>query len=413
VKIFRTLPTGRLIALIAGVVVVAVGGASIAVAARGGGSTPPPKPLADAIHDALAATKPSGVTARITFSNKLFPSGALTGQAGSALVSGASGRLWLNDSGGRLELQSDAGDVQVVWNDTELTVYDASSNTVYRATLPEHKTASSDQSTVPSVAQISDFLTKLGERVVLSDAQPSDLAGQEAYTVRVSPKHDGGLVGPLPRNVTGQPAYKVVISPKHDGGLLGAAEIAFDASRGVPLRIGIYAQGASSPVLELAATDISYGSVSSSDVEVTPPAGAKVVDLGSLTRRSGSDHGDNAAVSGLSAVQAGAGFPVVAPVTLVGLPRQDLRLVGSGDSKAAFVVYGHGLGAIVVVERAADGSGSGALSSLPTVSLDGITAHELATQLGTALMWKRDGVRFLLAGSIPTAAAEAAARALG
>ena len=385
----RTLSTSRLVALIVVVVVVAAGVAAIAVTASGGsGPTPPPKPLAQALHDSLAGPESAGVTARIKFTNKLFPSGALTGQVGSALMSGASGRLWAtNDGRGRLELQSDAGDVQVVWNDTELTVYDASSNTVYRATLPEHKTASSDQSTVPSVAQISDFLTKLGERVVLSDAQPSDLAGQEAYTVRVSPKHDGGL--------------------------LGAAEIAFDASRGVPLRIGIYAQGASSPVLELAATDISYGSVSSSDVEVTPPAGAKVVDLGSLTRRSGSDHGDNAAVSGLSAVQAGAGFPVVAPVTLVGLPRQDLRLVGSGDSKAAFVVYGHGLGAIVVVERAADGSGSGALSSLPTVSLDGITAHELATQLGTALMWKRDGVRFLLAGSIPTAAAEAAARALG
>jgi hypothetical protein len=119
-------------------------------------------------------------------------------------------------------------------------------------------------------------------------------------------------------------------------------------------------------------------------------------------------------VTGLRAVQAAASFPVVAPDTLVGLPRQDVRLVGNSDSKAALVVYGHGLGAIVVVERQAGAVGNnGAMGSLPQVSLDGVTAHELATQLGTALTWKRGEVSYVLAGSVPPAAAEAAARALG
>ena len=89
-----------------------------------------------------------------------------------------------------------------------------------------------------------------------------------------------------------------------------------------------------------------------------------------------------------------------------------MRLVG----KAVLVVYGHGLGAIVVVERAADtaaaGKSGGMLSSLPTVSLDGATGHELATQLGTVLGWQRNGVAFVLAGSLPPAAAETAARDL-
>src|SRR5439155_26507956 len=59
VRLFRTLPTKRLLVLLAGAAIVAIGGASIAVAAGGGGgSTPPPKPLAQALHDALAATKP-------------------------------------------------------------------------------------------------------------------------------------------------------------------------------------------------------------------------------------------------------------------------------------------------------------------------------------------------------------------
>jgi len=377
--------------LIVAVVALAAGGAAIAVAASGGsGSTPPPKPLAEALHDSLAGQAPDGVTARIKFTNKLFPSGAITGQVGSALMSGASGRLWAtNDGRGRLELQSDAGDVQVVWSDTEVSIYDASSNTVYRATLPADTKSSADQNGVPSVAKISDFLTKLGEHVSLSGAEPSNVAGHEAYTVRVSPKHDGGL--------------------------LGAAELAFDSSRGVPLRLGIYAQGASTPVLELAATDISYGPVPASDVDVAPPAGAKTVDLGSLTRNSSESGGGQVHVSGLQAVQAAATFPVVAPDTLVGLPRQDVRLVGNSGSKAAVVVYGHGLGAIVVVERQAQAGGgsTGAMGSLPEVSLNGVTAHELATQLGTVLTWKRGEVDYVLAGSVPPAAAEAAARALG
>jgi hypothetical protein len=97
----------------------------------------------------------------------------------------------------------------------------------------------------------------------------------------------------------------------------------------------------------------------------------------------------------------------------VGLPRQDVRLVGHGGSKALVAVYGHGLGAIVVVEYTGHSGGpTGVLGALPAVSLDGVTAHELATQLGTALTWKQGGVSFVLAGSVPPAAAEAAARAL-
>jgi len=388
VKLFRTLPTSKLIAIVIGVVVVAIGGASIAVAAGGGGPTPPPKPLADAIHDALAGTKPAGVTARISFTNKLFPSGALTGQAGSALMSGASGRLWLNDGGGRLELQSDAGDVQITWNDTKATVYDASSNTAYTFDLPAQKQATGSTDQAPSVTDITNFLTELSKHWTVSGAEATNVAGEEAYNVKVSPSHDGGL--------------------------LGSAQLAWDALNGVPLRVAIYAQGASTPALALEATDISFGAVSDSDVQVSPPAGAKVVDLSSQTSGTESGKDTGAPVTGLAAVQAAAGFPVTAPDTLVGLARRDVRLVGPADSRSALVVYGQGLGAIVVVERPKDAkqAAGGSLQALPSVTLDGVTAHELATQLGTILTWDRENVTYILAGSVPSSAAEAAARAL-
>jgi outer membrane lipoprotein-sorting protein len=379
----RTISTRSLIALVVAVLAVAVGAAAVAAAVQGGGPKPPPEPLDQAIHDALSANEPEGVTARVTFTNNLFPSGAIAGQAGSALMSGASGRLWATSDGrGRIELQSDSGDVQIIWNQQTISVYDASSNTVYRADLPASSHSSTtDQGTPPSLAEIDTFLTNLGVHWALSDAQPTDVAGQ--------------------------PTYSVTASPQHDGGLLGSLKLAWDATQGTPLRAGIYAQGATSPVLELAVNDISYGAVSSADVDVAPPANANVVDL---TTGSHSETGSTPPVTGLDAVQSAADFPVVAPDSLVGLPRKDVRLVGG---ETVLVLYGEGLGGIALVEHKADTSGPGdQLSVLPTVSLDGLSAHELATQLGTVLEWQTNGTRFVLAASMPTAAAEAAARAV-
>jgi outer membrane lipoprotein-sorting protein len=374
----RTLSTRYLVVLVVVVIAVAVGGAAIAVAAsRGGGPTPPPKPLAQALHDSLAAPEVDGITARVKFTNHLFPSGSIVGANISALMSGASGRLWLTKDGrGRLELQSDAGDAQVMWDKDTLTVYDASANTVYKLALPSTSSSqsSTDSGQAPSIDEINSFLTKLGDHADVSAV--------------------------LPTNVAGQPAYSVEVAPKHDGGLLGHLELAWDAARGVPLRVGVYAQGSSSPVLELSATDVSYGSVPASDVTITPPAGVKTVDLSAP-----SDNGKPDS----SSTQPD--FNVVAPDTLVGLPRQDTRPLGHG---AQLVVYGKDLGAIAVIERKADPGpqGNSMLSALPPISLDGLKGHELATQLGTAIEWTRDGVSFVLVGSLPPAAAESAARAL-
>jgi hypothetical protein len=373
----RTLSTRSLTVLAVAFVAIAAGGAAVAVAAsRSGDPTPPDKPLSQAIHDSLAAPHASGISARIRFTNRLFPSSSLLGANLSALMSGASGRLWLtNDERGRIELQSDAGDAQIMWSGGALTVYDASSNTVYKAKLPaSSNTSSTDSAQPPSVAAITDFLMKIADQADVSAPAPTDVAGR--------------------------PAYSITISPKHDGGLLGYAELAWDADHAVPLRIGIYAQGSSSPALELAATDISYGDVPAGDVTITPPADAKVVNLDA------EGHSDQ---SGGTATKPD--FTVVAPDTLVGLPRQDQRMLGNGGE---LVVYGKGLGAIVVVERKADAVAQGGmLSALPSVSLeDGLTAHELATQLGTAIQWTRNGVSFVLVGSLPPAAAESAARAL-
>src|ERR1700686_3180388 len=111
-KFLRPVSTRRLLASIAGLLMAVVAGSAIAVAASGNGPVPKPKRLAQAIHDALAAPKVAGITARITFTNHLIDASNLQGH--DPLLSGATGRLWLSGDRLRLELQSDNGDAQVV-----------------------------------------------------------------------------------------------------------------------------------------------------------------------------------------------------------------------------------------------------------------------------------------------------------
>lgn len=399
----RTISTSRLVAFAAALVVLAVG-VGIAQAALKSGSKPAPKPLDVAIHDALTAPTVPGVTARVHFTNHLIPAGALPEGTVSPLMAGASGRVWIaNDGRFRVELQSDAGDAQIVSDGTTLTLYDASTNTAYRVALPQRRDATTqpqtDTHTPPSLAQIDRAIAQLGDRWTLSGATPTSTAGQPTYTVRIAPKGDGGL--------------------------LGAAELAWDAGNGVPLRAAVYAAGQSSPVLELRATHVSFGPVATSDIVVPPPAGARVVDLSPSSGKGGAaDHTGAMAhakpVTGVAAVQAAVPFTLAAPDQLAGLPRHDVWLAGHGANPAAVVTYGRGLGGILVVERKArageaplgSGGGRGSLR-LPQINVNGATGSELATELGTVLSFQRGGVDYVVAGSIPAQSAETAARQLG
>ena len=408
-KFLRTVSTRRLLAMVAVLVAAIAGGTAIAVAATNTSPVPRPLPLARAIHNALAAPQVGALSARISFTNHLIDSSDLQG-ASNPILTGASGRLWLAGNQLRLELQGDNGDAQVVVNNRSFWVYDPSSNTVYEGTLPaqtgaQHKPAGGGAgNALPTVAQIQSELNQLMQHLDVSGARPSDVAGRAAYTVRVSPKHSGGL--------------------------LGDVQLAWDALRGVPLRIAVYARGDSTPVLELKATNISYGAVSASDFAIKPPAGAKVVRISaprSGASSAGSAHSKSghqaAAVTGVAAVAHHLSFPLVAPAKLVGLPRQSVTLLDWGGSPAALVTYGQNLGGIAVIEQtassagtsargASSGGGNGSGLTLPTVSINGATGQELDTALGTVVRFTRAGVSYTVLGSVPPTAADAAARAL-
>ncbi len=407
-RFLRTASTRRLLATIAGVVVAIGGGTAIAIAAQGSGPVPKPKRLANAIHDAMTAPQVRGINASISFTNKLINASELLGT--DPLLSGGRGQVWISNTGQlRLELYGDNGDPEVIVNKTSWRISDPTLQTVYEGTLPASSTKadkSGKSDALPTVAQIQADLNKLMGHINVSGAVPTDTGGQPTYTVTVSPKHAGGL--------------------------LGQAQLAWDAIKGVPLRFAVYAHGDNTnPVVEVAATGVSYGPIDPNTFNVPLPSGYKVVTV-STPAGAAADHANtkrehakkHAQVTGVKAVASQVPFKLVAPGKLVGLQRQSASLLDSGGRHGALVTYGQGLGGIVVIEQAAGATGAQKFNltngngdhakgvSLPTVSIDGATGQELDTALGTVVRFTRGGVTYTVLGSVPPTAADAAARAL-
>ena len=110
--------------------------------------------------------------------------------------------------------------------------------------------------------------------------QPSALTPQQAAQQALN------MVGPtttvsVDSNVTvaGQPAYELVLAPEDSRSLVGQVRIAIDASNSVPLRLEVFARGATSPAISVGYTAISFGAPSAADTSFTPPPGAQITTV--------------------------------------------------------------------------------------------------------------------------------------
>ena len=391
----RRISTRRLLTLCALTLVVAIGATAVAVATSGEGSKPEPKPLASAVHEALTAPEVPGISADVEFTNNLIDSSSFEG--GDPILTGADGRLWASPADGgklRLELQASpelggGNDSQLLVEGRDFELYDGTANVVYRGTLPAEKGEQGEPHGVPSVARIQTEIDRAGRHADLSGAEPASVAGKPAYTVSAAPAHDGGLLGNL--------------------------ELSWDADNGIPLRGAVYAADSDSPVLELKATDVSFEAVDPDVFEISAPADAKVVDL---APEPAGEHGKPREIVGAEAVAGAVDFDLTAPRSLAGLPRTGVRAIAVDGEQAALVTYGKGLGGIAVIQSAskperpaAAEDGAGELT-LPKVAIGDVKGEELDTALGSALWFSRGGVDYVVAGSVPPAAVEAAARGL-
>jgi outer membrane lipoprotein-sorting protein len=366
-NLLRRLPVSRLLLLCALVLGIGISATALAFA-LGTGAKPPAKPLPQAVHDALEGAQGGsvqGVSANITLSNHLLEGanladGAGGGLASSPLLAGGSGRLWVAKDGRmRIELQAQNGDTQIVYDGHTVTIYDAANNTVYRYT-PKNEGGTGSPAKpetgtqTPSVAEIEKSIADIRKHAKLSEATPTNVAGQPAYTVRIAPNEGGSL--------------------------LGGAELSFDANNGAPLRAAVYSSTNSSPVIELAATEVSFGAVPDSVFQIAPPAGAKVEELALPSGAAAQTHDKT------------------------GTAAKDAPKVSS---------HGQGISSVGVLEAQSKSSKTGSeLEALPKVKVNGLTASELRTELGTILTFERAGVRYVVAGAVAPSAVEAIARGL-
>jgi hypothetical protein len=350
---------------------------------------PPKRPLAVAIRNALTAKPVAGVTADIALSDHLIPGSSTTSRFGP--LAGATARVWAAGDRARIDLKTSTLNAQIAIGDGRLTVLDSRDHVAYVLPLSgiaKHApAAAADRHGPPSVAQIQRVLTQISQRMALSGAIPGDIAGRPEYTLRASPRRDGGL--------------------------FGAFVLAWDADHGIPLRFAIVPRGSAKPAIDITVTHIHFGPVAASQLRLRLPAGTKVDDLHrpAMSDRSHAHAGPE--ITGAAAVAAHVPFRLAAPAAIDGLRRNSVRLVGSARGAGALLVYGRGLGAIFVLEQPASGpSGAGRLSSLPRVAIGGATGHELQTTLGTLIQVTRGGVTTTVVGSRPAHTIVAAVRSL-
>ncbi len=357
---------------------------------RSGAPKPPKRSLASAVHHALAAKPVTGVTAQFTVGQHLL-TGSSTSFSSNPLAAGATGKVWFGGGRVRLVVKSQLGTTAIAYDGRRVMLYDRKHHVAYVLPVKHHAPSKDAAKThaQPSIGDINHALAKAAKFALISGAIPSNVAGQKAYSVHVSPKRNGGLFGEF--------------------------DLAWDAVHGVPLRIAVYPRGSSTAAISITVTHIHFGPVANAALSINPPAGTKMVRVHRPSQKTQAhakrQHAHAAPATGIAAVSKAVGFAVAAPSSLAGFPQGEVRSVEIGSHPAALVTYGHGLGTVFLLEQHMTAKKS-ALSSLPSASVAGIRGRELETTLGTLVQWSRGGVTYTIAGSQSAAKIMSAAQSL-
>jgi hypothetical protein len=334
---------------------------------------PPPTTLQELTLRELSGRGPGGVTARFRYVDSLVPTTNLVPDATSGgsplpLLSGADGRLWYANGRLRMEFQTEQGDTQLLLTGNRALVYDAADGTAYAAILP---TVGVPQLARSGLEGASTLLESISGDAAVSDPRPGVTGGRPAYTVRVAPTHDGGLVR--------------------------SASLAVDAETGTPLRLDLFGVGRDEPLLEFALSDVSYGDIEPSVFRLKLPFGMRPL-----------------ALRFAAPPAVGGAVPCTGPESLAGLELRTCREASrSTDVPGRVLVYGTSLSSVVVLEQPGSSDPSGGLwGLLPSVSVAGTSGRELVTGLGTVIRFVRGGITYTVLGSMPKLVVEAVARGL-
>jgi outer membrane lipoprotein-sorting protein len=278
----------------------------------------------------------------------------------------------------RLAVPESLSETDVIADGTTAWLWESTANSVTEYTLPAHRQA-------PVTAPTSAPLTpqQAAQQVLASVGKTT--------TVRV----DSNVT------VAGRPAYELVLAPKDSRSLVGQVQIAIDGRNGVPLRLQVYARGASSPAFQVGYTAIQFVTPAPAELTFSPPRGAKVSHQnlsGQAPAGSNSQPGDISTIgSGWLAVLDLPSAGLTAPSSSASAPGYG----GSGDSAAV-------LNALLGSARSVSGAwGSGRLLQTSLVSVlitDGGRVFVGAVQPGVLYAAASQATTGQAAASSPTQA---------
>jgi|SoiMethySBSTD1v2_1073268.scaffolds.fasta_scaffold545684_2 outer membrane lipoprotein-sorting protein len=276
--LFNRRPALRwLVPLVAVIGVTTAGSVAAAITASARDSLPP-RSAAQLLVDVQKAQLNDGLSGTIVQSASLgLPS--LPGLAGdqssnfSSLVSGSHTlRVWYaGPQRARVALIGQLGESDIVRNGSDVWIWSSHDNTARHLTVP----AGAGDSELKSKVTSSDE--------AMTPQQAADTA-LKAITPTTRVSTDATAV------VAGRSAYQLVLEPRDPATLIGTVTIAIDGDTHVPIRVQVFARGATSPAFETGFTSFNPSTPPSSVFDFNPPPGATVTDGigGSGTDRAGS-----------------------------------------------------------------------------------------------------------------------------
>jgi outer membrane lipoprotein-sorting protein len=241
-----------------------------AQAAPGLPSRTPAQLLAE-VADSTTPPLTGTVVETASFGLPALPATANPASLSSLLTGSHTVRVWYaSPQHFRLAVPESLSESDVIRDGRTAWLWQSTLNKVTKFILPAHA-AEKDSGSVPKQPPTPQQAAK----AVLAVVGPTT-------TVRV----DSNVT------VAGQAAYALVLAPKDARSLVGQVQIDVDGSNGVPLRLQVFARGASSPAFQVGYTDIHFVMPAAADLSFTPPSGATVtqVNLSSGAPGGAKDH---------------------------------------------------------------------------------------------------------------------------
>src|SRR3984957_19072951 len=226
---------------------------SVAQASPGLPSKTPAQLLAQ-VADAVTPPLTGTVVETTSLGLPSLPGTATPTSIASLLTGSHTVRVWYSGPRHfRLAVPETLSETDVIADGNTAWLWDSTANAVTEYALPAGSMA---PDTAPTTAPLTP---QQAAQQVLAAVGPTT-------TVRV----DSNVT------VAGQAAYQLVLAPKDSRSLIGQVQIAIDGKNGVPLRLQVYARGASSPAFQVGYTAVQFVNRPQIELTYSPPTGATV-----------------------------------------------------------------------------------------------------------------------------------------